>query len=104
MSDWDILNLDENEEWAHFQILDRLHSEGISCYYADIFFGDNLAFLIGCKDQTYDIANALNIPEDVIYNDFEHCFVILNLYQLKAIRSGYAKNIEEYENTNGFEV
>lgn len=101
---WDILNLDRSE-WEHLQILDRLHDEGIDCYFADIWL-DDIAIIIGYRQQyshgIYEIATALNVPEEIIYYDAEHAFVIINLYQLKAIRAGYAKDIEKFGEMYGF--
>lgn len=97
MSDWDILNLDEEGDWEHFQILDRLHEEGVECYFADIWL-DDIVILSGCdprsRDGAYTIANALNIPERCVYADYQHAFFVINLYELKAIRSGYADKID----------
>lgn len=104
MSDWDILNLPD-DEWYHIQILDRLHAEGIDCFFADIWL-DDIAYLVGCHpgpySATYNIANALNVPSECVYFDGEHGFAIINLYQVKAIRSGFDKKIEEYGEKYGF--
>ena len=85
MTDWDILNIDEEEEWTHIQIRDRLNECNIDCYFADMWV-DDMAFLIGCNASDYQIAKALGIHRECIYNDFEHCFVILNLFQEKYLR------------------
>lgn len=93
---WDILNLEE-DEWEHLQILDRLHEEGVDCYFVDMWL-DDVVIIIGYRNRyggAYDIAGALNIPEEVIYYDSEHAFVFINLYQLKAIRAGLDEQIEE---------
>ena len=104
MSDWDIFDLDE-EEWHHFQILDRLHEEGVDCYFVDIF-SDDVAWVVGysarnASDGRYEIATALNIPEDIVYYDSEHSIAFINLYQLKAIRSGCSDIIDEYSKKHG---
>ena len=100
---WDILALDE-DEWEHLQILDRLHEEGINCYFVDMWL-DDVVIVIGYREGgAYEISSALNIPEDVVYYDVEHAFVFINLYQLKAIRAGVDKEIEWYGRHKGFEV
>ena len=83
--DWDIFNLDENE-WEHLQILDRLYMKDIQCYQADIWWDDNMAYLLGCRASTDKIAKALNLHEEVVYNDGEQDFVLLNLFQEKYLR------------------
>ena len=83
--DWDILNLDENGDWWHNQIKDRLHLKGIDCYEADIWMG-KMAYLIGCNASTSELAKVLNMHEEAIYNQTEYRFVILNLYQQKWLR------------------
>lgn len=89
MSNWNILTLDQNEEWAHIALLDRLHEKGIDCYFADMWGSDEVAFLIGCGVADDEkIANALNMHTEAIYHDWEHCFVILNLFQEKYLRGG----------------
>ena len=84
--DWDILDLDDELEWSHLQILYRLHSQGVECLFADIWFDNNMAYLIGCKSYKTELARVLNIHEDCIYEDFEHGLVFLNLFQEKYIR------------------
>ena len=84
--EWDILNLNEEEGWEHLQILNRLHSQGIECLFADIWTHDNIAFLVGCNADDNKIARVLGVHEVCIYNDFEHSFVIINLFQEKYIR------------------
>ena len=94
---WDILNICE-DNWAHLEILDRLHEEGIDCYFVDMWF-DDIVIIIGYREQHayggYEIANALNIPQEIIYYDSEHSFVFINLYQLKAIRANVDGKIKE---------
>ena len=82
--DFDILSLWEGEEWAHTALLDRLHEKDIDCYFADMW--EDVAFLIGCTSNRERIARALDMHEDCVYVDSEHCFVILNLFQEKTIR------------------
>lgn len=80
--DWNILELDDDLEWSHHQILYRLWSKGIECLYADIW-SDDLAYLIGVTQNKYTIAKALNISEDVIYEDPIHGWHIINLFEWK---------------------
>ena len=56
----------------------------IDCYFADMW--EDVAFLIGCTSNRERIARALDMHEDCVYVDSEHCFVILNLFQEKTIR------------------
>ena len=106
MSDWDILRLPEEEGWEHLQILDRLHSKGIECFFVDMWMND-VVFIIGCHpgggNGARNVADALNVPIDIIYFDYEHSFVFINLYQLKAIRAGFAEDIERYSEEHGFD-
>jgi len=83
---WDILNLKEEDGWEHIQILDRLRLKGVDCYQADIWFGNNIAVLIGCMADKSVLSRVLNINEDVIYCDYEQGNIILNLYQEKCLR------------------
>ena len=84
--DFDILKIDHDIEWGHLQILDRLHYKHIECIMADMWGNDEIAYLIGCKGNNKDIAEALGVHEDVIYNDYEHSMIIINLFQEKFIR------------------
>lgn len=84
--DWDILNLDDNLEWPHLQILYRLHLNDIECLRADIWVDDNIAVLIGCQADTERIARVLKVHEDCVYVDGLNPLVIINLYQEKHLR------------------
>lgn len=84
--DWDILNLDEDYEWEHLQIMYRLQSQNIDCLGADIWYDNNMAYLVGCTSNSDRIAKALGIHVECIYSQFELGFVILNLFQEKCIR------------------
>ena len=83
--DWDILDLPD-DEWEHKQILNRLHSQGIDCVTADIWFNNNISFLIGCFADTDRIAKVLGLHEESVYGNLDNGLVILNLYQEKHIR------------------
>lgn len=83
--DWDIFDLDENE-WGHIQLRERLYEKGIDCLFCDLWTDDNMAYIIGVNADTGKVARALNIHEDSVYNDYEHGFIILNLFQEKYIR------------------
>ena len=85
-SSFDILDLDDDLEWSHHQILDRLHYNGIDCLMADIWFDSNIAYLIGVKASTGKVARALGVYEDIIYDDSEHGWMILHLFQEKYLR------------------
>lgn len=85
--DWDILDLtDEDNDWEHIQILDRLHLFGIDCYKTDFWFDNNMAYLLGVKASPEKIAKVLNMHRDAIYYDGESDFMILNLFQEKYLR------------------
>ena len=83
---WDILKLNDDEEWSHIQIHNRLHLKGIESLFVDIWGNDNLAILIGCNESVDKVADALNIHRECIYNDAEHQMLILNLLEEKVIR------------------
>lgn len=83
---WDILKLDDDEEWSHIQIHNRLHLKGIECLFVDIWGNDNLAILIGCNGSVDKVADALNIHRHCIYYDAEHQMLILNLLEEKIFR------------------
>lgn len=85
--EWDILDIDDDIEWSHHQILDRLHYKGITCIHADIWI-DDLAYLLGCNASVRDVARALGVDERCIYNDYEHLLMIINLVEEKALRLG----------------
>lgn len=84
--DWDILNLNEEDGWEHKQILYRLWDKNIECLTADIWFDNNVAYILGCFEPDYKIAQALNIHSDCVYAGTESGIVILNLYQEKDLR------------------
>ena len=84
--EWDILNLDDNIEWTHLQILDRLHYKGIECLMTDIWYDSNLAYLIGVHADTDKVARALGVHKEIIFNDIEHGWMILNLFMEKYLR------------------
>ena len=84
--DWDILNLDLEEEWTHIQIADRLKYKGIEFLMCDIWCDDNCAWIIGCRESASKVADVLNMHEEAIYNDVEHGLMILNLFQEKYLR------------------
>ena len=84
--DWDILDLDDDIEWSHLQILYRLHSKGLPCLFADIWSDKNIAWLVGCNVFSWKIAEVLNVHEECIYNHSDQAFIFLNLYQEKCIR------------------
>lgn len=87
---WNILELDDDYEWAHKQILHRLHDKDIDCYFVDMW-SDDIAYIIGIKSSDEEVARALGVHRESIYHDFEHCFMIINLFQEKYLR-GLLKN------------
>ena len=84
--DWDILNLDDDYEWSHIQIQNRLHAKGLPCSFVDIWSNKNIAILLGCNVYTERIAEVLGVHEDCIYNWSDQAMIIINLYQEKCIR------------------
>ena len=84
--DWDILDLDEDYEWSHLQILNRIHAKGLPCLFADIWCDNNMAWLVGCNVFTSKIAEVLGVHEECVYNSSDQAFIIINLYQEKCIR------------------
>ncbi|WP_458456506.1 hypothetical protein [Methanobrevibacter sp.] len=85
--EWDILNIDEEEEWRFKQIQDRLKYKGIDCLIVLDWFGDNIILLFGCNDHNARIARALDVHEECIVNDLEYGVVGINLYKEKMIRN-----------------
>ena len=92
---WDILDLDDDIEWSHLQIMYRLKAKGIECVKADIWFDENIAVVVGANANTYNVAKALGVHERCIYTD-EFGIKIINLYQEKAIRLGLDKEIDKF--------
>lgn len=88
---FDILELDEDYEWVHLQILYRLHSKNLPCSFADIWTDNNIAILMGCNVQTWKIAKVLGVHEECIYNWSDQAMIIINLYMEKCIRKKEAK-------------
>ena len=84
--DWDILNLKEENEWEHIQIMDRLYLNNVDCLFADIWWDNNLAILVGTTSKIETIAEVLNIHKEVIYSLEEKGLVIINLFQEKYLR------------------
>ena len=84
--EWDILDLDDNIEWSHLQIIDRLYAKGIECLSADIWYENNLAYIIGAKASRERVAEVLGVHDEVVYEQPELCLMILNLFQEKYLR------------------
>lgn len=93
--DWDILNIDDEIEWSHLQIMYRLKAKGIECIRADIWFDNNIAVIIGANANNYNVAKALGVDKRCIYAD-EFGMKIINLYQEKAIRLRLNKEIDKF--------
>ena len=83
---YDILDMDDDLEWSHLQLLDRLHYKKIECLSADIWTDDNIAYLLGVRADKSRVADALHINEEVIYSDPDKGFMIINLFQEKYLR------------------
>ena len=92
---YDIFDIDDDIEWGHLQLLDRLHYKGIDCFMADIWFDNNLAILIGCNASSERIADALHISKECIYNHSDHSFVLLNLFMEKYYRGMLDKEVDQ---------
>ena len=84
--EWNILELDDSYGWSHLQILERLEQKGIECLSADIWFNNNMAYLVTHSATSKDIAKALNLHEEVVYENQNNGLIILNLYQEKILR------------------
>lgn len=94
--DWDIFEMDDDEEWSHIQLLKRLKSQGFNCLYADMWTDNNVAWLVGCLPDTEHIgrrhvnadgiADALNLHKESVYCEVESGLIILNLFQEKYLR------------------
>ena len=84
--DWDILKMDDDIEWGHLQIMYRLKSKNIDCLFADIWWDNNLAYILGAKASAKDVAQALGVHEEVVYDGGENPILIINLFQEKYLR------------------
>lgn len=84
--DWDILKMDDDVEWSHLQIMYRLKSKNIECLFADIWWDNNLAYILGAKARGKDVAQALGVHEEVVYDGGENPILIINLFQEKYLR------------------
>ena len=82
---WDILDINDDIEWAHLQIMYRLKAKNIDCLWADIWVSD-LAYIQGVTAGQSRVADALGIHKECVYCDYEHSFYILNLFQEKCLR------------------
>ena len=83
--EFDVLDLDDDINWSHLQILDRIHSKNLPCLFADVW-GNDMLYLVGCNVFTSRIAQVLGVHEECIYNDSDKAFIIVNLYQERCIR------------------
>ena len=92
--DWDILDINDDIEWGHFQLRDRLYYKGIECLMTDIWYDNNLALIIGARANGEQIAEALNIHPEVVYDFSDNGLMILNLYQEKCLRDD--ENLERF--------
>ena len=84
--DWDILSLDDEDGWTHEQIMVRLFAKGIKCLMTDIWWDNNLAYVIGADASAERVADALNIHRESIYDCGILPMLILNLGLEKELR------------------
>lgn len=84
--DWDILDLDDEEEWSFLQIQYRLKDKGIDCLQVINWIDGNVVVLIGVRAYAERVASALNVHQEVISNDDEIGIMVINLFQEKYIR------------------
>lgn len=84
--DWDIFDLDDDYEWSHLQILNRIHAKGLPCLFVDMWTDDNIVWLVGCNVFTDKIADVLGVHKDCVYNQSDQSFIIIDLFMEKCIR------------------
>ena len=84
--DWDILDLDDEEEWSFLQIQYRLKDKGIDCLQVINWFNGNVVVLIGVRAYPEKVARALNVHEAVICDDSDIGIMVINLFEEKYIR------------------
>ena len=84
--DWDIFGMDDDYEWSHLQIQYRLEAKGIECLFADIWYDENIAYIVGVKAKKERVASVLGVNNECVYDDSEHGLMILNLFQEKYLR------------------
>ena len=84
--DWDILSLDDDDGWTHEQIMVRLFAKGIKCLMTDIWWDNNLAYVIGADASAERVADALNIYRESVYDCGILPMFILDLRLEKELR------------------
>ena len=88
--EFDILKLNDEsdfcDQWSHKKILSRLHNNGIDCFFVDMWGCDEVAFITGIKSDEEEVARVLGLHKECVYYDYEHDFMILNLFQEKVLR------------------
>lgn len=89
--EWDILNMDGEYEWEHLQIQYRLKSKNIECLAADIWWDNNLAYVLGAKASAQSVAEALGVHKECVYDAVEMPLIIINLFKEKYIRGILSK-------------
>ena len=85
-NDWDILDLDDEEEWSFLQIQYRLKDKGIDCLQVINWFDGNVVILIGVRAYPEKVARALNVHQAVISDDSDIGIMVINLFQEKYVR------------------
>lgn len=92
--EFDILKLDSEsdfcDQWSHKKVLSRLHNNRIDCFFVDIWGCDEIAVIFGINSRAEDVARVLGIHKECIYHDWEHDYMILNLFQEKVLRENGA--------------
>ena len=86
--EWDIFSMDDDYEWSHLQLQYRLKSKNIECLSADIWFDNNMAYVLSPKASKGKVAEALGVHEECVYDDFEKGWMLINLFMEKYLR-GY---------------
>ena len=83
--EFNIFELDDDIEWSHYQIMDRLRYKGIECISADIWCDEDLAIVVGALASKSKIADALGVSDNVVFETMHGLFII-NLFMEKYRR------------------
>ena len=103
-TEFDIFEMDDDIEWSHLQIMDRLKYKGINCLSADIWPDNNLAYVIGADANRERVAEALHIHKECVYEDGLKPLLIINLFQEKCLRVSTPYPDEDGEQFNLVEL
>ena len=85
--EWDIFEIDDDEEWSFLQIQYRLKSKGIDVlqvynWYPD----DNAMVLVGVRAYPDRVARALGVHQECIVSDLDVGIMVINLYMERHLR------------------